>query len=158
MFCVIYFLVEVGILPFPWKKETLKRGFCFCDGVSLFCFEFAFVLCVCLLLWLWWLWLLELLCFVRHFTLQVLQLLHNCEDHFHMYSLTAVHSCDLYHTHMTSFSSYNGYKLNSHLTCFQWGFIAQSVERRTGIAEVMGFNLIGASEFFLGFLCNCLSC
>ena len=26
------------------KKETLKRGFCFCGGVSLICFEFAFVL------------------------------------------------------------------------------------------------------------------
>ena len=29
---------------------------------------------------------------------------------------------------LTSFSSYNGYKLNSYLTCFQRGFIAQSVE------------------------------
>ena len=59
--------------------------------------------------------------------------------------------------YITSFSSYNEYKLNSHLTCFQWGFIAQSVEHRTGIAEVMGSNPIGASEFFLGFICNCLS-
>ena len=50
---------------------------------------------------------------------------------------------------ITSFSSYNGYKLNSHLTCFQWGFIAQSVEHHTGIAEVMGSNPVGASEFFL---------
>ena len=33
-----------------------------------------------------------------------------------------------------SASSYNGYKLNSHLTCFQWGFIAQLVEHRTGNA------------------------
>ena len=48
-------------------------------------------------------------------------------------------------------------KLNSHLTCFQWGFIAQLVEHRTGITEVMGSNPIGASEFFLGFICNCLS-
>ena len=37
------------------------------------------------------------------------------------------------------------------------GFIAQSVEQRTGIAEVMGSNLVEASDFFLGFLCNCLS-
>ena len=36
-----------------------------------------------------------------------------------------------------SFSSYNGYKLNSLLTCFRRGFKAQLVERRTGIAEVM---------------------
>ena len=30
------------------------------------------------------------------------------------------------------------------------GFIAQSVEHRTGIAEVMGSNPIGASELFSG--------
>ena len=35
--------------------------------------------------------------------------------------------------------------------------MAQSVEHRTGIAEVMGSNPVGASEYFLGFLCNCLS-
>ena len=56
-----------------------------------------------------------------------------------------------------TFSSYNGYKLNSHLTCFRRGFIAQLVEHRTGIAEVMGSNPVGASESFLGFICNCLS-
>ena len=61
---------------------------------------------------------------------------------------------DLYQIHFMSFSSYNGYKLNSHLTCFQQGFIAQSVEHRTGIAEGMGSNPIGASEFLLGFICN----
>ena len=59
--------------------------------------------------------------------------------------------------HIMSFSSYNGYKLNSHLTCFRRGFIAQSVEHRTGIVEVMGSNPIGASECFLGFICNCFS-
>ena len=48
---------------------------------------------------------------------------------------------------------------NSHLTCFQRGFIAQSVEHRTGIAEVMDSNPVEASDFFfLGSLCNCLSC
>ena len=41
--------------------------------------------------------------------------------------------------------------------CFRRYFIAQSVEHRTGIAEVMGSNPVGASEFFLGFICNCLS-
>ena len=65
-------------------------------------------------------------------------------------SLSAVHSYDLYHIHITSFSSYNGYKLNSNLTCFQRGFIAQSVENRTSIAEVMGSNPVRVSEFFLG--------
>ena len=54
-----------------------------------------------------------------------------------------------------SFTSYNGYKLNSHLTCFQQGFIAQLVEHRTGIMELMGSNPVEASDFFLGFLCNC---
>ena len=59
----------------------------------------------------------------------LLKLLHNCEDHFHLYSLSAVHSYDLCHVHIMSFSSYNRCKLNSHLTCFQRGFIAQSVAR-----------------------------
>ena len=45
-------------------------------------------------------------------------------------------------------------KLNLLFTCFQQGFTAQLVEHRTGIAEVMGSNPVGASEFFLGFLCN----
>ena len=64
---------------------------------------------------------------------------------------------------MASFSSCNDHKLNSHLTCFQRGFIlqlhtvAQLVEHCTGIVKVMGLNPVGASEFFLGFLCNCLS-
>ena len=43
------------------------------------------------------------------------------------------------------------------LTCFRQGFIAQLVEHRTGIADVMGLNPVGASEFFLGFICNFLS-
>ena len=54
--------------------------------------------------------------------------------------------------------SYNGYKLNSHLTCFQRGFKAQLVEHSTSIAELMGSNPIEASDFFLGFVYNCLSC
>ena len=29
--------------------------------------------------------------------------LHNCEDHFHIYSLSAVHSYDLYHINFTSY-------------------------------------------------------
>ena len=63
----------------------------------------------------------------------------------------------LYHIHFTAFSSYNGYKLNSHVTCFRPGFIAQPVENRTGVAEAMGSNPIGASIFYLGFIRNCLS-
>ena len=68
---------------------------------------------------------------------QLLRLPHNCKDCFHLHSLSTVHSYDLYHLHIMSFSSYNRYKLNSHLTCYQWGFTAQSVEHHTGIVEVM---------------------
>ena len=60
---------------------------------------------------------------------------------------------DLYHINFTS-SSYNRYKLNLQLTCSRGGFIAQSVEHRTGIAEVMGLNPVEASDFFLGFVCT----
>ena len=47
--------------------------------------------------------------------------------------------------------------MKSDLTCFQRGFIAQSVEHSTGIAEAMGSRPVGASEFFLGFLRRLLS-
>ena len=64
----------------------------------------------------------------------------------------------IYHIHiMSSFSLYHRYKLNSHLACFPQGFIAQLIEHHTGITEVMGLNPVEASEFFLGFICNCLS-
>ena len=33
---------------------------------------------------------------------QLLKLLHNCEDHSHFYSLSAVHICDLYHMYIIS--------------------------------------------------------
>ena len=33
------------------------------------------------------------------------------------------------------------------LTCFQRGFIAQLVEHRSGITEIVGWNPFGASEF-----------
>ena len=35
-------------------------------------------------------------------SLQLLKLLHNCKDHFHFYSLSAVHMYDLYHMHIIS--------------------------------------------------------
>ena len=43
---------------------------------------------------------------------------------------------------------YNGYNLNSLLTYFQQGFIAQLVEHHTNIVEVMDSNPIEASDFF----------
>ena len=61
--------------------------------------------------------------------------------------------------HMYTLSHYlHGYKLNSLLTYFQQGFIAQLVEHCTDIAEVMSSNPFEASVFFLGFLCDCFSC
>ena len=39
----------------------------------------------------------------------------------------------------------------------QYVYHSQSVEHRTGITEVMGSNPVETSEFFLGFICNCLS-
>ena len=54
-------------------------------------------------------------------------------------------------------SPFNATNMNTQCVCltgFQQGFIAQLVEHCTGIAEVMGANPIGASEFFLGFICN----
>ena len=50
------------------------------------------------------------------------------------------------------------YKLNSLLTYYQQGFIAQLVEHCTSIVEVMSLNPVEASDFFLDFLCNCFSC
>ena len=55
-----------------------------------------------------------------------------------------------------SFSSYNGYKLNSHLTCFQQGFITQLVEASHRYRGGHGFESPWSLIFFLGFLCNCL--
>ena len=60
----------------------------------------------------------------------------------------------LYRMYIISLSSYNGYKLNSLLTCFQQGFVAQLVEHRTGIAEVVGSNPVDASVKNI-FLHNC---
>ena len=56
----------------------------------------------------------------------------------------SAHMYDSYYMHIIPLSSYDWYKLNSHLTCFQRGFIAQLVEHRTGISKVMGFNPVGA--------------
>ena len=37
------------------------------------------------------------------FNCNCFKFLHNCEDHFHFYSLPAVHSYDIYHIHIMSF-------------------------------------------------------
>ena len=89
----------------------------------------------------------------------VLKLLHNCEDHFQFTCVLYLQSTQMIFIiiHIMSFSSYNGYKLNLHMTCFLRGFIAHLVEHHTGIVEIMGSNPVGDSEFFLSFICNCLS-
>ena len=40
--------------------------------------------------------------FFLHFFSNCLKLLHDCEDHFHFYSLSAIHIYDLYHMHLIS--------------------------------------------------------
>ena len=40
------------------------------------------------------------------------------------------------------------------VNCFRRGFIVQSVEHRTGITEVMGSKLVGASDLFHFYLCG----
>ena len=46
------------------------------------------------------------------------------------------------------------YYIKTVLPTISANFIAQ-VERHTGITEVMALNPIEASDFFLGFVCNC---
>ena len=62
-------------------------------------------------------------------------------------------SCSLNTQQITMISSYNGYKLNSRLTCFQRSFIAQSIEHHTGIVEVIVRILLESllKFFFLDF-------
>ena len=48
------------------------------------------------------------------------------------------------------------YYIKTVLPTISANFIAQ-VERHTGITEVMASNPVDASDFFLGFVCNCLS-
>ena len=48
-------------------------------------------------------------------------------DYIYQNALRCNHCNDM--THFTSFYSCNGCKLNSHLTCFRRGFIAQSIAR-----------------------------
>ena len=69
---------------------------------------------------------------------------------------SAYYIYDLYHINIISLSSYNGYKLNSLFTYYQQGFITQSVEHRTSIAEVMGSNPIEAQNFFWAFFLQLL--
>ena len=83
--------------------------------------------------------------------LKLIKLLHNCEDHFHLHSLSTVQWTDLYHIHIMSFSSYNRYKLNSHLTCFQRAGLHNSVGRASHwYRGGHGFESRWSLRFFLG--------
>ena len=81
--------------------------------------------------------------------------------HFH---LQPQYKYELFHIYFTRFQCTGRYELNK-LTLFpRCGFIAQFVEHRTGIAEVMGSNPVEALIFFFSFffffrllLSNCLN-
>ena len=65
---------------------------------------------------------------------------------------------ELFHIYFTSFHSSRENELNIKLTSLpMYGFIAQLVELRTGIAEVTGSNPVEALIFFRLLLSNCLN-
>ena len=63
----------------------------------------------------------------------------------------------LFHINFTSFHCTGRYELNKLTSLPMCGFIAQLVEHRTGIAEVMGSNPVEALIFFRLLLSNCLN-
>ena len=56
------------------------------------------------------------------------------------------------YTNIISLSSYNEYKIELALDLLPTRLHTLVGEHHTGIAEVMGSNLVEASDFFLGFL------
>ena len=64
---------------------------------------------------------------------------------------------ELFHIYVTSFHCTGRYELNKLTSLSMCGFIAQLVEHRTGIAEVMGSNPVEALIFFRLLLSNCLN-
>ena len=65
--------------------------------------------------------------------------------HFH---LLPQYKYELFHIYFTSFHCTGRYELNKLTLLPMCGFIAQLVEHRTGIAEVMGSNPVEALIFF----------
>ena len=55
---------------------------------------------------------------------------------------------ELFHIYFTSFHSSRENELNKLTSLLMYGFIAQLVEHRTGIAEVTGSNPVEALIFF----------
>ena len=64
---------------------------------------------------------------------------------------------ELFHIYFTSFHCTGRYELNKLTLLPLCDFIAQLVEHRTGIAEVMGSNPVEALIFFRLLLSNCLN-
>ena len=64
---------------------------------------------------------------------------------------------ELFHIYFTSFHSSQENELNKLTSLPMYGFIAQLVEHRTGIAEVTGSNPVEALIFFRLLLSNCLN-
>ena len=63
---------------------------------------------------------------------------------------------ELFHIYFIRFHCTGRYELNELTLLPMFGFIAQLVEHRTGIAEVMGSNPVEALNFFRLLLSNCL--
>ena len=75
--------------------------------------------------------------------------------HFH---LLPQYKYELFHIYFTWFHCTGKYELNKLTLLPMCGFIAQLVEHRTGIAEVMGSNPVEALIFFFRLLLsNCLN-
>ena len=74
--------------------------------------------------------------------------------HFH---LLPQYKYELFHIYFTWFHCTGRYELNELTLLSMCGFIAQLVEHRTGIAEVMGSNPVEALIFFRLLLSNCLN-
>ena len=74
--------------------------------------------------------------------------------HFH---LQPQYKYELFHINFTSFHCTGRYELNKLTSLPMCGFIAQLVEHRIGIAEVMGSNPVEALIFFRLLLSNCLN-
>ena len=79
-----------------------------------------------------------------------------CDDHSSLWSTTAAQIYELFHIYFTSFHSREN-ELNKLASLPMYGFIAQLVENRTGIAEVTGSNPVEALIFFRLLLSNCLN-
>ena len=79
-----------------------------------------------------------------------------CDDHSSLH-LQPQYKYELFHIYFTSLHCTEKNELNKLTSLPMCGFIAQLVEHRTGIAEVMGSNPVEALIFFRLLLSNCLN-